>query len=60
MSDLEKRRNGLFTCLDCSKVKTQNCFACKNWNLFDVDNALLNLSYAEKSDMYAKKSGGIG
>lgn len=55
---LKQRRNGKFTCLDCSKGKTKVCGPCvsKNWELFSLDQTVLNMSYAEKSERYQKKS----
>lgn len=55
MTELDKRRNGLFTCLDCTKAKSKECFGCKNWHLFDLDVELSSLPYSEKSERYAKK-----
>lgn len=57
MTDLEKRRNGIFTCLDCSGSKTLKCFKCvpNNWELFKADSGLTNLPYVEKSERYRNK-----
>ena len=57
MTDLEKRRNGVYTCLDCLKSKSKECFGCvsKNWELFKLDGRISELPYAEKSSEYEKK-----
>jgi hypothetical protein len=51
---LKQRRNGKFTCLDCMRLKTKECGPCvsKNWELFSLDQTVLNMSYAEKSERY--------
>lgn len=62
MNILELRRNGKYTCLDCKKVLSQLCQTCKNWDLFELDEEVIKLSYEEKSlrQSKMKKSGGIG
>lgn len=57
MKNLEKRRNGVFTCLDCSKSKTSECGSCvsRNWEFFDLDKEIVNLSYSEKNKRYEEK-----
>jgi len=51
---LKQRRNGKFTCLDCMRLKTKECGPCvsKNWELFSLDQTVLNMSYAEKTERY--------
>lgn len=60
MSDLEKRRSGKYTCLDCLNSKTKNCSSCKFWDLFLLDKEVASLSYEQKNLRYDMKNGGIG
>lgn len=58
MDNVSKRRNGVFTCLDCMKSKTEECFSCvsKNWELFELDERISKLPYDEKVNEYEKKA----
>ncbi len=47
---VNSRKNGKFTCLDCKKTLTQFCKQCKNWELFELDQDVIKLSYEEKLD----------
>jgi hypothetical protein len=57
MSDVSKRRNGIYTCLDCLKSKSQECGGCvsRNWELFELDEHISKLSYDEKTAEYEKR-----
>jgi hypothetical protein len=46
--NLELRRNGTYTCIDCKKTKSKECDECKNWGKFDLDKTLFDLTYQEK------------
>lgn len=58
---LSKRRNGIYTCLDCSKILSKTCRECKNWHEFELEEKTITMTYAEKSKRYEEiKNGGIG
>jgi hypothetical protein len=50
MTDLELRRDGIYTCLDCKKLQSESCIVCKNWDLFDLIEE--KMSYEEKNLRY--------
>jgi hypothetical protein len=55
MDNLELRRNGKFTCLDCQNNKSELCKTCKNWDQFDLNEEVSKLLYEEKSLKRDKK-----
>ena len=52
MDHLTDRRNGKYTCLDCTKKCSSFCFECNNWHLFELDVEVSQMSYADKSEHY--------
>ena len=48
MKNIELRRNGKFTCLDCKKTASSTCASCKNSDQFELDEEVLKLPYEEK------------
>lgn len=54
--DVTKRRNGVYTCLDCLHSVTDKCFECKGWGRFVLDPETVNMTYTEKSDRHARKT----
>ncbi len=49
---VKKRRDGLYTCLDCSKICSEQCSLCKNWHLFELNQEVIDLSYQQKNDRF--------
>jgi len=54
-TQLEQRRNGFYTCLDCMYLLSNMCFTCKVWEKFEVDSSLSNATYEQKNKNYELK-----
>lgn len=52
MNDVEKRKNGKYTCLDCMHTLSEKCFKCKGWGFFDLDPETVSMTYQEKCDRH--------
>jgi len=57
MDHVTKRRNGKYTCLDCTRDCTKECDKCKNWHKFSLNKEIQKLPYIEKSSLHDKIKG---
>ena len=55
MDQVNARRNGEYTCLDCLRQCTDKCFKCSNWNRFELDEKVIALPYKERSKRNERK-----
>lgn len=56
-NQINDRRNGKYTCLDCKYTLAAKCKDCvmNNWNLFDLDLETIKMTYAEKNSRYESR-----